>query len=118
MKHETLLGYWRKAVHKLKGDNCVSCGAPYAKCHHVIYVRRRLLAYDERNGLPLCDECHRKAHAIPGWERQFLSDEDLRYLDARATVNLKDYFVAEGLTPEEWRSRMSERLRAIIKGER
>ena len=114
MKHATLLGYWRKAVHKLKGDNCVCCGAPYAKCHHVIYVRRRLLAYDVRNGLPLCDACHRQAHDIPGSERQFLSDEDCDYLDSRATVNLKDYFVAEGLTPEEWRVKMSVRLRGII----
>ena len=114
MKHATLLGYWRKAVHKLKGDNCAVCGAPYAMCHHVIRVRRRLLAYDVRNCLLLCNECHKKAHKITGWERQFISDEDLAYIEERAMIDLKDYFVAEGLTPEEWRAKMSVRLRGII----
>lgn len=116
MTHSYLLSLWRQAVHKTRGDYCVSCGAPNANCHHVIYVRRRLLAYDERNGLPLCAECHRKAHAIPGWEKRFLTADDVEYLDERAMIDLKDYYLKEGLTREEWHGKISKRLRSIIAG--
>ena len=56
---------WRKLkpkIAKIKGDRCFYCGDPATEYHHII---PRHMGGDNRleNIVPMCTECHRKAHS-------------------------------------------------------
>ena len=56
---------WRRLkpkIAKLKGDKCFYCGEAATEYHHII---PRHMGGDNRleNILPICTECHRKAHS-------------------------------------------------------
>lgn len=56
---------WRRLkprISKLKGDRCFYCGARAEEYHHII---PRHMGGDNRleNIVPMCTECHRKAHS-------------------------------------------------------
>ena len=76
-----------------------------------------MLRFDVINGMPLCKECHEKAHKITGWERDFLTPEERQYLDKRAVIDIKDYLVREGMTMAEFEKREADDLKAIIKAQ-
>ena len=56
---------WRRIkpkVAKIKGDKCFYCGSAATEYHHII---PRHMGGDNRleNIVPMCTECHRKAHS-------------------------------------------------------
>jgi len=72
---------WTQRVFELHGDRCVVCGRKAVHAHHVtgkdVILRathlsvpeREALAFDERQGCPVCFQCHMDheaaAHRIP-----------------------------------------------------
>ncbi len=72
---------WTQRVFTLHGRVCVVCGAKAVQAHHVTgkavilaarhlsAADREVLAYDARNGCPVCVQCHMDheaaAHRIP-----------------------------------------------------
>lgn len=63
---------WTQRVFMLHGRTCIVCGARAAQGHHVVprqailtarhisTEERRELAYDARNGVPVCVRCHER----------------------------------------------------------
>ena len=51
----------RGMLWEVKGKQCIYCGKPATELHHII---PRQMGGDNRfsNIVPLCDECHKKAH--------------------------------------------------------
>lgn len=54
-------GKQRQMIHELWGDGCYLCANPYIQYHHITY-RSQLGRNNPRNGIPLCDKCHTRAH--------------------------------------------------------
>ena len=75
----------------------------------------RVLRFDVTNGMPLCKECHEKAHKITGWDRDLLSEEDKAYLDERAMINVKDWIVILGMSMLEFEKFEADTLKDIIR---
>lgn len=56
----------RKACSLLKGNKCLSCGAPATELHHSTYTEKNLLEVNlismELTLFPVCHKCHGKCH--------------------------------------------------------
>ena len=44
------------------GRGCAVCGVPASCSHHIIHRVYKILRWDWRNCLPVCQECHNKIH--------------------------------------------------------
>lgn len=79
---------WKGRVFDLRGDRCLVCGKRAVQAHHVVprskivhaphldEQQRAALAYDERNGFPICVRCHeRHEQAVQRILRTTLPDD-------------------------------------------
>jgi hypothetical protein len=59
----------KPTIAKIKGDKCFYCGSPAEEYHHII---PRHMGGDNRleNIVPMCAECHKKAHSKRPYKRQ------------------------------------------------
>lgn len=56
---------WRKSVFEKNHYTCVLCGQVGGKlnAHHIKpYAKHKSLRFDIKNGITLCEKCHRKIH--------------------------------------------------------
>ena len=119
MNDKYLLNLWSKAVLASKGIMCYNpeCGLQAHSCHHIIRSKHKLTRYDVRNGIPLCESCHKRAQRSIGWDIDMISESDKLWLREAANINIKDYLLQHGLTKEEFEQQCADELNAIIKGE-
>jgi len=115
----TLDAAWRKAVLQSYHYRCGMCGLSWEsgglECHHIIRRRKKLTRWDWRNGIPLCADCHPKAHTKQG--ELFISNRHPYYQDLfnLELINFKDYLQAMVLTENEWRARVLEELKGKVR---
>jgi len=68
---------WREAIHRQKRcQRCKAClkGSPFPlEAHHLISRSHKSTRHKRQNGLLLCRECHRFAHAMPDAFNEWLS---------------------------------------------
>lgn len=100
-----LLSLWRKKVLDVYGHKCLFCGMygdENLQCHHVVYRRRKFLRYDYRNGVPLCLECHHKAHTKAGELLLAKLHPYYDYVVENEQIVFKQYMVDNGMTEDEF----------------
>jgi hypothetical protein len=117
MTDSTLNKLWSRAVRAMRGNYCLSCGAPAHSCHHIIKRRYIVTKYDATNGIPLCQECHRIADRNSEFALQLVSDSDRLYLKEMGMYTLKDWLMKEGQTRDEFMEIEGEALKLIIQGD-
>ena len=108
---------WRAAVYARRGMACILCGAPATQVHHIIHrSHSALLRFDVRNGAPLCNECHARAHTFAGLSalRDVIGD-DWQYLAGLENQLKRDVMVREGVTDRDLRKRWKAALEAELK---
>jgi len=84
---------WSIAV---KGGRCRSCGARGTELHHAIPRSKapsKKIKRDLRNGLPLCNSCHRRWHLGHPIRREVFTPEEWEFLSNA---------VIPGEVTEEW----------------
>jgi hypothetical protein len=100
---------WRAAV-KSKGF-CAKCGCTYGlQAHHIVKRRFKVLRWDVKNGIPLCPACHEWVHNTPRGKQWEIEYADIDYLE-KTNCNLKDYLIEYGITNNEFRVQMKDRLK-------
>lgn len=63
---------WAHAVIERAGNRCEKCGRIGTQAHHIVRRGNPTLRHHGDNGVALCVECHRRAHAKPGEFREWL----------------------------------------------
>lgn len=113
-----LMSLWRKAVlakwnytDPLSG-HCDPSGESL-QCHHVVKRRHFLTRWDPENGVPLTVESHQLAHTGAGAARlrELVKAE---YLDAMEGTLKKDYLQEMGISEDDFRRSMRDKLLAVI----
>lgn len=108
---------WRKAVLKKNGHRCFLCGKDYGlDCHHIVKSRNKILRYDYRNGVPVCNfGCHQKLDSIAG--RKMLEEFrpfDIIHVTEFEKMTFKDYLLSKGMTEREFLEEKKKELNRII----
>ncbi len=106
----TLLTLWREKVKRIRGNRCARCGNTPVECHHAVHRSRKVLAWDYRNGIPLCAECHLWAHTLEGSE-WVLDQLDREYLTAMDRFDLSQWCAQNGITKDEFRQQKKAELK-------
>ena len=118
MTDRYLQKYWRISVLVINNYKCIICGRRRdpsdLECHHIIKRRRLFLRHDWKNGVPVCVECHGKAHTLYGSGIIASRHEWMDYLMDNENVNIKDYLVAHGMTRDEFLQMELDELKKII----
>lgn len=108
---------WRKAVKKYRGDRCAICYKTPVEIHHIVKRRNAILRHDYRNGIPLCKDCHNKAHTIELTNDIYsLINDDIDYLMGKEAWLFKDYLVKNGMTKKEFLEEKVKELKGVIGG--
>ena len=115
----TLDKAWRAAVLQAYNFRCGMCGLSWKQgaleCHHIIKRRRKLTRWNWKNGVPLCKECHQKAHTKAGemfLMRRHPHWEELVNLEQ---INFKDWLLAMRLSENEWRAGVLRELKKKVR---
>ena len=117
----TLLNLYRKAVKKNCGNKCIICGnKENLQCHHPIHRKVKVLRWDWRNGVTVCNPLDNKCHAycdtIEGREkvRETIGEENWKYIKDNERVIFKDYIRNRGISETDWRIELKKLLLSII----
>ena len=116
---------FRKAVLLSWGGACVFCGngnQDQLEAHHIIKRRKKVLKWDIKNGLPLCNslsanKCHIAADSKKGEAkiRSIIGEETWNYLCDLEDVTIKDIVIKSGMSSAEFRLDRAKELKRIIK---
>ena len=116
----TLNALWRKAALAAWGyrdplsNHCDPTGETL-QCHHIIKRRNFVTRWDWKNGVPLTVESHQWAHTGAGHAKLW-SLLDSEYLEEMEKWLKPDYLRHIGLSENEFRIQLRDRLKAVIDG--
>lgn len=98
-------------------SQAVKAGKPWADhAHHIIRRSHFATRWDYKNGLALTVEEHEMAHKNPlAFGRLLFSRCDMDYLMAREKLLKHDFLAMLGLTENEYRVKVAEELKEIIR---
>ena len=126
LSDSTMQRLWVKTVRARYNNCCGICGKYNTgthECHHVIKRRAVLTRHDWRNGILLCQECHRKMD-LPGGEllvAQAHHSWDYLMAILPDAKNASNYFQKIGITKYDWFNRqkkdMLEKIPQFERGE-
>ena len=112
---------WRLAVKSACGNKCIICGSSEKlECHHIVHTRAKLLRWDWRNGVTVCnpmnDKCHAFCDTLEGRGRvqEFVGPEIWCYLKLNEPVIHKDYLREQRLSETDWRILVRKDLEDMI----
>ena len=109
--------YWRKAVHEKWHHRCALCGTYGSlQAHHIIRRALLLTRWDHRNGILLCEACHRAAHDVPSAREKVLSMVDVDTLSAFANQTSAQYFAKHTISKGEYYKMQLEENKRIAEG--
>jgi hypothetical protein len=103
-----LMKLWRKAVLSEWNNSCAFCGKygdENLQCHHYVYRRVRLLRWDWKNGVALCNDCHQHAHTKQGDKKLYSLLEEkgfIEHLLHYENITLKDYCRINGISRNQF----------------
>lgn len=93
--------HWRSVVSQ-RCPVCLKCGSGDVQSHHVLgYSEFPDLAHDPKNGISLCDACHRSYHNTHG-RRSGFGPESLRvFVDGPGAEVMTNVLLANGIADLE-----------------
>jgi len=104
---------WQEVCLGLWGDKCLVCGeSPIIFHHFIIKSRNGLMAYDEQNGIPLCQRHHyiihfssspSEIHRVVQTIREAKEDDWCKYIDKHERIHRASFKTLKWLKDENRR---------------
>ena len=93
--------HWRSAVSQ-RCPVCLNCGAHDVQSHHVLgYSEFPELAHDPKNGVSLCEGCHRSFHSLHGRRSGFGPDSLRAFVQGPGAEVMTAVLLANGIADLE-----------------